>query len=111
MRSRTVAFLKPATSVTLTRGSVGSTSGSLCGLLVLPVHGHALPGQHMSERTFVPKLAVSLHKPSTDLFGLARFKNSMRERARGTRGARTDFEELARNVGEIFRFKIGNKSF
>lgn len=65
----------------------------------------------MSERTFVAKLAVSLHKPSTDLLLLAGLENVVRKRTRRTGGAGADLEEFARNMGKIFGFKVVNRSF
>lgn len=57
------------------------------------------------------KLAVSLHKPSTDLLLLAGLEDVMRKRAGRAGGAGTDFEEFARNMGKIFGFKVVNRSF
>lgn len=38
-------------------------SSDLCGLLVFPVHCHALSGEDMSQGTFVTELAGALDEP------------------------------------------------
>lgn len=55
----------------------------------------------MRKGAFVAKLAVALDEPCTGLFLSTRLYRVMGEGTRRACGACSDFEEFARNMGEV----------
>ena len=59
----------------------------------------------MSEGALVAELAVALDEPGAYILLPAGFECLMGERAGRASGARPNFEEFARDMGEVFNFE------
>lgn len=93
--------LSPLSALSST--TTAALASRLGRLLVLPVHRHRLAGEDVGESAFVAEFAVSFYEPGAGLLVLAGFEDRVGKGAGRAGCARAYFEELAGDMGQVFR--------